>query len=172
MNLQDLLESVDGLASIYSFDILPDGSFSEIRLMGVNKQNEGMLHLTPDTPEFKPGMPYRNFWMDLNFERFLYKCGSSRQSLYSYVNARGFWLKGLYVPLTNLDTPPAEDGTSTVYALYILEYSNDSESESMSQNSADVSAAVINISIKLHGLDGFEQSMTAAAEEIQKICSA
>ena len=172
MNLQDLLESVDGLASIYSFDILPDGSFSEIRLMGVNKQNEGMLHLTPDTPEFKPGMPYRNFWMDLNFERFLYKCGSSRQSLYSYVNARGFWLKGLYVPLTNLDTPPAEDGTSTVYALYILEYSNDSESESMSQNSADVSSAVINISIKLHGLDGFEQSMTAAAEEIQKICSA
>ena len=39
MDYQSWLEGIDGLASLYSFDILPDGSYSEIRLMGVNKQN-------------------------------------------------------------------------------------------------------------------------------------
>ena len=44
MDYQSWIEGIDGLASLYSFDILPDGSFSEIRLIAVNKQNEGMLH--------------------------------------------------------------------------------------------------------------------------------
>lgn len=166
------LEGIDGLASLYSFDILPDGSYSEIRLMGVNKQNEGMLKFSPDAPEFYPGIPYRTYWMDLNFERYLYRCGSTKQSLYSYVNARGFWLKGFYIPIVNFDSLPSENGTKTVYCLYILEYSNDLETESMSQNSADVANAVTNISIKLHEMQDFYQSIAAAAAEIEKICDA
>ena len=172
MDYQSWLEGVDGLASLYAFDILPDGSFSEIRLMGVNKQNEGMLHFRPDAPAFYPGIPYRNYWMDLNFERYLYRSGSTRKSLYSYVNARGFWLKGFYFPVTNFDTAPTEDGTKTVYCLYILEYSDDIETESMSQHSADVATAITNLSIKLHEMQDFYQEMAAAAEEIKKICGA
>ncbi|MBR6045138.1 MAG: GGDEF domain-containing protein [Ruminococcus sp.] len=172
MDYQDFLEGVDALASLYSFDILPDGSFSEIRLMGVNRQNEGMLHFSPDAPEFYPGIPYRYYWKDLNFERVLYKSGSERRSLYSYVNARGFWLKGFYIPVSNFDTPPAEDGTKTVYCLYILEYANDIETDSMSQHSADVASSVTNISIKLHEMQDFYQAMSAAASEIKTICGA
>jgi diguanylate cyclase (GGDEF)-like protein len=172
MDYQAWLEGVDALASLYSFDILPDGSFSEIRLMGVNKQNVGMLHFRPDAPEFYPGIPYRNYWMDLNFERYLYQSGSTKRSLYSYVNARGHWLKGFYIPVSSLDAPPAEDGTRTVYCLYILEYSDDIETENMSQHSADVAAAVTNISIKLHEMQDFYQQMAAAASEIKAICGA
>ena len=172
MDYQSWIEGIDGLASLYSFDILPDGSFSEIRLMAVNSQNEGMLHFSPDAPEFYPGIPYRNYWMDLNFERYLYESGSRKKSLYSYVNARGFWLKGFYIPVTNMDTVPAEDGTKTVHVLYILEYADDIETESMSQHSADVATAVTNISIKLHEVQDFEQAMAATAAEIKKICAA
>lgn len=172
MDHQSWLEGIDGLASLYSFDILPDGSFSEIRLMGVNKQNEGMLHFSPDAPEFYPGIPYRNYWMDLNFERYVYKSGSEKKSLYSYVNARGFWLKGFYIPISNLGVPDEKDGVKTVYCLYILEYANDIETESMSQNSADVATAVTNISIKLHEMQDFYQAMAAAAKEIKDICGA
>lgn len=172
MDYQSWLEGVDGLASLYSFDILPDGSFSEIRLMGVNKQNEGMLHFRPDTPEFYPGIPYRNYWMDLNFESFLYRSGSERKSLYSYVNARGYWLKGFYIPIANPDEAPAENGTKTVYCLYILEYADDLETESLLQHSADVADAVTNLSIKLHEVQDFYQAMAAAAAEIQSVCSA
>ena len=172
MDLQSWLEGVDGLASLYSFDILPDGSFSEIRLMGVNKQNEGMLHFRPDAPEFYPGIPYRNYWMDLNFERYLYKSGSTTKSLFSYVNARGFWMKCFYIPVKDTDAAPSDEGTKTVYCLYILEYSDDIETDSMSQQTADVSAAVTNISIKLHEMRDFNQALSAASAEIQKICGA
>jgi len=172
MDYQSWIEGIDGLASLYSFDILPDGSFSEIRLMAVNKQNEGMLHFSPDAPEFYPGIPYRNYWMDLNFERYLYESGSRKKSLYSYVNARGFWLKGFYIPVSNADSSSSEADKKTLYVLYILEYADNIETESMSQHSANVATAVTNISIKLHEVQDFEQAMAAAAAEIKKICGA
>ena len=172
MDFQSWLEGVNGLASLYSFDILPDGSFSEIRLMGVNSQNNAMLHFSPDAPEFYPGIPYRRYWMDLNFERYVYKSGSSRQSLYSYVNARGYWLKGFYIPVCDADQIPADDGKKTVYVLYILEYSDDIETAAMSQHTADVAAAVTNMSIKLHEMQDIYQALAAASAEIKEICSA
>ncbi|WP_026517023.1 hypothetical protein [Butyrivibrio sp. MC2021] len=61
MDYQSWIEGINGWASLYAFDILPDGSYSEIRLMAVNKMNELMLHMTPDAPEFYPGIPYRNY---------------------------------------------------------------------------------------------------------------
>ena len=161
MDYQAWLEGFDALVSLYSFDILPDGSFSEIRLEGVNKMNEGMLHFNPNAPEFYPGIPYRNYWMDLNFERYLYRSGSTKKSLYSYVNARGFWLKGFYIPIATFDEV-SEGGTKKVYCLYILEYSEDIQTESMSQHSADVANAVTNLSIKLHEEQDFYQSLAAA----------
>ena len=172
MNLQSWLEGIDGLASLYSFDIYPDGCFSEIRLMGVNKQNEGMLHFSPDAPEFYPGIPYRNYWMDLNFERYLYKSGSTKKSLYSYVNARGYWLKGFYIPVCDADAVPSDNGVKTVYCMYILEYSDELESKSMSQHSADVANAVTNISIKLHEMQDFYQALMAVSAEMKELCGA
>ena len=136
MEYKSWIEGIDGLASLYSFDIQQDGSFSEIRLMAVNQMNSGMLMMNPDAPDFYPGIPYRTYWMDLNFENFIYKCGSTHQSLYSYVNARGVWLKGFYIPIAASIFEDAEYAQSnkekqTVYALYILMYSNDVETDSI-----------------------------------------
>ena len=173
MDYQSWIEGINGLASLYSFDVLDDGTFSEIRLMAVNKQNVGMLQMNPQAPEFYPGIPYRNYWMDLNFESFVYKCASTGQPLYSYVNARGVWLKGFYLPVK--DTEFDDAGTEppkTFYCLYVISYSDKVESESMSQKSSDVASSVMEISIKLHETPDFYQSMAAAAREIKKICGA
>ena len=167
MDYQSWIEGIDGLASLYSFDIMPDGNFSEIRLMAVNKQNVGMLKMNPNAPEFYPGIPYRNFWMDLNFESFVYKCASTKQPLYSYVNARGVWLKGFYIPIAG-----DPDSPNTVYCLYIITYSYDVETNSMSQKSSEVAKAVMELSIKLHKSHDFYQAMAATAGEIKKICGA
>ena len=107
MDFQSWITNIDGLAGVYAFDILPDGSFSEIRLMAVNKQNEGILFRRPDAPEFYPGIPYREYWSDVNFEDYVYRCASTGQPLYSYVNAHGFWLKGFYLPVTEPGTASA-----------------------------------------------------------------
>ena len=170
MDYQAWIEGIDGLASLYSFDITADEKYSEIRLMAVNKQNEGMLHFRPDAPEFYPGIPYRNYWMDLNFERYLYESGSKKHSLYSYVNARGFWMKCFYIPVSSFDEAPADDGTRTVYCLYILEYASDVETGSMSQHSAEVTNAITNLSIRLHEVQDFTSAIMAAAADIRKIC--
>lgn len=175
MDFQSWIEGINGLASLYSFDILEDGSFSEIRLMAVNQQNVGMLQMNPNAPEFYPGIPYRNYWMDLNFESFVYKCASTSQPLYSYVNARGVWLKGFYIPIRDFELL-GEEGSdqqkTTVYCLYIITYSDKVETDSMSQKSSDVANAVMEISIKLHESTDFYQSMASTAAEIKKVCGA
>ena len=175
MDFQTWIEGIDGLASLYSFDILPDGSNSEIRLMAVNRQNIGMLQMNPNAPEFYPGIPYRNYWMDLNFESFVYKCAGTGQPLYSYVNARGVWLKGFYIPIRNLEDPAGEengDGSRTVYCLYIITYSEVAEADSMSQKSAEVAKEVMELSIRLHETRGFYQGMSETAKEIRSFCQA
>ena len=175
MDFQSWIEGINGLASLYSFDILDDGSFGEIRLMAVNQQNVGMLQMNPNAPEFYPGIPYRNYWMDLNFESFVYKCASTSQPLYSYVNARGVWLKGFYIPIRDFELL-GEEGSdqqkTTVYCLYIITYSDKVETDSMSQKSSDVANAVMEISIKLHESTDFYQSMASTAAEIKKVCGA
>ena len=175
MDFQPWIEGFEGLASLYSFDIMPDGTFSEIRLMAVSEQSSGMLHMNPAAPEFYPGIPYRNFWMDLNFESFVYKCASTNKPLYSYVNARGVWLKGFYIPIreTEFKEPDLKEGDKkTVYCLYIIDYSDNVETDSMSQVSSEVATAAVGIGIKLHGSNDFYESMAAAAAEIRKVCGA
>ena len=108
MDFQSWIENVEGWASVYAFDILPDGSFSEIRLMAFNSQNVFMKSLPPEAPKFYPGIPYRTYFTDINFESFVYKCASTHDPLYSYVNTRGVWLKGLYLPITEPGTVSAE----------------------------------------------------------------
>ena len=178
MDFQTWLERIDGMAGIYAFDILADGSFTEIRLMAINGNNAGVLNMNPDAPAFYPGIPWRRYFTDLNFESYVYKCASTNNQLYSYVNAHGFWLKGFYLPLKVDDDPtviPAAertDGSRTVYCLYVGTMSPEVEPEFMSQQSSAVSSAVMNISIKLHQTQDFSKAMASAVEEIRKSCTA
>ena len=175
MDYQSWIEGIDGLASLYAFDILPDGSYSEIRLMAVNSQNSIMLKMNPDAPEFYPGIPYRNYWMDLNFEDYVYKCAAGKQPLYSYVNARGVWLKGFYIPITDFEAnndPADASGKRTFYCLYIITYSDHVETEYMPNKPSDIANAVLEISIKLHETTDFFQAMSGTVASIKKYCGA
>ncbi len=164
MDLQFIVENIEAMASIFSFDVLPDGSFSEIRIMAVNKPFSGLFALNPNAPEFTPGMPYRYFFQDVNFEAFCYKCGSTREALYSYVNAHGAWLSGLYIPIMS-------DKEGTCYCCYIIKFTPELRSEEMTQRSAEVSNAVLNISIKLHQKQDFIKSMSETVSDIKKVCN-
>ena len=100
MNYQEWIDKIADLAGIYSFDILPDGSFSEIYVMALNKRNSVTMAMNPNAPKFYPGIPWRAFFTDLNFENYIYNSASKNEMLYSYANAHGFWVKGFYLPLT------------------------------------------------------------------------
>ena len=168
------IESFGGLASVYAIDILPDGSFSEIRIMEVNQKNAGVLANIPDTPAFYPGIPWRTYYSEINHEKLCYKCIRENTPMYSYVNAHECWIKGFYLPITPPDEIIQKDkseGRNTAYLLYVMERSNEVDSESMSKRSTAVSEAVINLSIKLHESQNFIQSLTDTIGELRKICS-
>ena len=172
MDFQAYVDSINGMAGIYSFDILPDGSYSEVRLMAIRGGVQGM---GPDAPEFYPGIPWRRYYTDLNFESYIYKCASSNEFLYSYTNAHGHWVKGFYMPLI-LPEESAEAQTDsrirTCYCLYTGTFSTQFEADSMSGHSPEVAAAVTNISVKLHESQNYYRAMAAALEELQKVCGA
>ena len=73
MNYQEWIDKIADLAGIYSFDILPDGSFSEIYVMALNKRNSVTMAMNPNAPKFYPGIPWRAFFTDLNFENYILK---------------------------------------------------------------------------------------------------
>ncbi len=176
MNYQSWIEVINGKASLYSFDILPDGKYSEIRLMAVNRESEGMVLMNPDAPKFYPGIPYRVYWMDLNFESFVYKCAETLEPLYSYVNARGVWLKGFYIPISDIwDEEPHEpkpEGTRTFYCLYVVHFTMQAKTESMIHRPIEVTNAVLDIGIKLHESKDFYQSMGDVIATIMEFCGA
>ncbi len=178
MDFQSWVSNFGWMTAVHAFDILPDGTYSEIRVMAYNKQYV-QIYENPDFPKFYPGIPYRNYWMDINFEDMLYKCGVSGEPQYAYVNARGTWLKGHYLPISEPGTdtaaapaPPEEGKPRTVYVLYVLSFSAQVNSDNMSQQSSEVAAAIMNLSIKLHESEDFEHAMATATGEIKKICGA
>lgn len=164
MDLQKFADSIAYGASIYSFEILPDGSFGEIMITAANDGFKAFFAFNPNAPKFEPGMPYRKLFYDPNFEIFCYRCASTNEPLYSYVNAHGAWLSGMYFPI-------ASDKKNIVNCCYILKISKEVETDELSKRSAEIGADVLNMSIKLHKKQDFIQSIADAASDIKKICS-
>ncbi len=173
-DFQGSVDRISGMSAIYAFDILPDGSYSEIRLMAIRGGVQGM---GPNAPEFYPGIPWRRYYTDLNFESYIYKSASSDELLYSYANAHGHWVKGFYMPFflpedADDTTAKTDAAGKTLYCLYTGTFSAQFDSSAMSGHSPEVSAAVTNISVKLHETQDFHQAMAAAVEELRMICDA
>lgn len=167
-DFQAYVDRINGMSGIYSFDVLPDGSYSEIRLMAIRGGVQGM---GPGAPEFYPGIPWRRYYTDLNFESYIYKSASFNEFLYSYTNAHGHWVKGFYMPMELPDSDvPSDSGVKTLYCLYTGTFSAQFEPESMAGHSPEVAAAVTNISVRLHETQNYHQAMAAAMGELQKAC--
>ena len=177
MDLQALVDKFKIIAGVYAFDILPDGSYSEIRIMAINNLDKMMFNSNSDAPAFYPGVPLRKYFTEINLENFIYSSATKNEPLYSYVNAFGIWIKGFYIPIDedgNLLNEKGEPNTSprTAYCLYMTTRSLEPETDFMSQHSEGVSSAVMNISLKLHETPNFHQAMAASVSEIKKLCGA
>ena len=165
MDIQKLVDNINSVAAVYAFDILQDGSFSEIRLMAINDAYAAILPtVNPDAPPFVPNTPYRLYFQDVNFEQFAYKCASTKEILYSCANAHGAWIHGMYLPINS-----GIEGT--VYCCYVCKHTAEPDSSSVSQRSSEISSAVLNLSADLHRSQDFTQSMTQTAKNLKMICN-
>ncbi|SEL07285.1 GGDEF domain-containing protein [Ruminococcus albus] len=177
MDLQALVNKFKIIAGVYAFDILPDGSKSEIRIMAINDINTMMFNMLPDAPEFYPGVPLRRYFTEVNLENFIYNSAINNEPLYSYVNAFGMWIKGFYLPIDeegNLLNEKGEPNTSprTAYCLYITTRSKEVETEYMTQRSGEVASAIMELSVKLNKMRSFDMAMKECMSELKKICRA
>ena len=175
MDLQSLVNKFKFIAGVYAFDILPDGSYSEIRIMAINDLNNMMFNVYPDAPAFYPGVPLRRYFTEINLENFIYSSAVNNEPLYSYVNAFGMWIKGFYLPLDeegNILNEKGEPNTSprTAYCLYITTRSEHAETDFMTQRSNAVSSAIMQISVKLSKMQDYDSAMSAAICELKDIC--
>lgn len=169
-DFQAYVDRINGMSGIYSFDVFPDGSYSEIRLMAIRG---GIQGAPPGAPDFYPGIPWRSYFTDLNFESYVYKCAAFNEFLYSYTNAHGLWVKGFYSPMEIPDDDidvKSEGRVRTCYCLYTGTVSAQLESDSMASHSPEVAGAVANISVKLHETQNYHQAMAAAMGELQNVC--
>ena len=161
--MQDFVDKIDGRAGIFSFDILPDGSYSEIRMIAINAQFKLFFEGKPNYPPFKPGVYYGNYFKNPNFESFCYKCAVTRETLYSYVNTYGIWLSGFYIPVDS-------DSENTRYCCYILKVTREIDADEASKRSAKISLDVLNMNIKLHKNRDLIKGISEVAGDINKIC--
>ncbi len=177
MDLQALVDKFKVIAGVYAFDILPDGSYSEIRIMAINDLNNMMFNVYPDAPSFYPGVPLRRYFTEINLENFIYNSAVKNEPLYSYVNAFGMWIKGFYLPLDedgNILNEKGEPNTSprTAYCLYMTTRSEHAETDFMTQRSNTVASAIMQMSVKLDKVHHFDEAMTVGMRELRSICHA
>ena len=175
MDLQELVNKFKFIAGVYAFDILPDGSKSEIRIMAINDLNTMMFNVYPDAPAFYPGVPLRRYFTEINLENFIYNSATNNEPLYSYVNAFGMWIKGFYLPLDedgNILNEKGEPNTSprTAYCLYMTTRSETPDTDYMTQRSSKVSSAIMQLSIKLNKMNDFTSAAAEGIGELNKIC--
>ena len=86
MDYKSICDWYTSMAAVFSFDQMPDGTFSEIRIEAMNKAYENhFTSLGLDVPEFYPGIPYRSYFYDINFERTLINAALKDDITYSYV---------------------------------------------------------------------------------------
>jgi diguanylate cyclase (GGDEF)-like protein len=174
MDLQALVNKFKIIAGVYAFDILPDGSKSEIRIMAINDINTMMFNTLPDAPEFYPGVPLRRYFTEINLENFIYNSATNNEPLYSYVNAFGMWIKGFYLPLDedgNIVNEKGEPNTlpRTAYCLYLTTRSAEPETEYMTQRSGEIASSIMELSIKLNKMQSFDLAMKECMSELKGI---
>lgn len=162
---QTFINAIQAQAGVYAFDKLPDETLSEIRLENINPIFDRIAHLNNmNLKEFKAGMPYGEFaFKDPNFEKICYNCGISHEPQYDYVNAQGFWISGMYLPLDS-------DNENTFYVGYIIKLSHEADSSAMTKNETDITSAVLETSIKLHRSNNFYISIKEIVNDISKLC--
>ncbi len=68
MDHQAFADNIKAIAAVFAFEVLPDGSFSEIRILAMNRYYAAVLpFVNPNAPKFAPNTPYSLYFKDVKF---------------------------------------------------------------------------------------------------------
>ena len=175
MDFQEFVNNIEPMTCVISVEKFSDGSYGNIRLVAGNKayvdsienpenvSSNQMLH-----NKFIPNSPYEKYIpKDLNFETACYQCAIQKKPYHTYIHPDrySFWIDMYMLPL-------ASDDPNIGYCTYTQEITIEKNDQRMTNLSADISAAVLQTSLKLKGTKDFRNTMDEVISDIREICAA
>lgn len=172
-DFQAIVDNMSAMACIVSVEHPGDGRNSTFRIVTGNKKYiDSIEHPVPGTEmlrdKFIPNMEYtRYLTRDMNFEDYSYRAAVEKKCLHAYVHPDRLpvWLNMSFLPLS------CDEGDFS-YCMYIMEFSQEADSENMSKISGEMASAVLETSIKLRGTSDFRKTMNEVIGDIRKLCDA
>ena len=172
MDLQAIADQFAGVTCVMSVEKKPDGGYGVIRIeTGNAAYRKSFLDAAgPGTsPEFIPGQNYEVYIKkDLNFEDFIYRAAVLKKPMHAYVHTSdrfNVWFNMFALPLES-------DNPDIGYCAYSLEFSTETNADELANRSAQITADVLKICIKLRETSDFRRSMKGISEDFRKLCGA
>lgn len=170
MDLNEFVNGFGSMTCVLSVEAKPEGGYGTIRIEAANKLYVDSLATMPNTAfeNFKPGEEYVKYVpQSLNFESYCYKCAVEKRPLHAYVRVESLnlWLNVFMQPL-NIES------SNKFYCTFSQEFSKESDSGLLTNFSAEVTAGVLKICVKLHGAPYFKKAIDDCLTEIRNIFNA
>ncbi|SHM87231.1 GGDEF domain-containing protein [Ruminococcus flavefaciens] len=169
-------EHIKAMASVFSVEVFPDGSYGNIRLVTGNniffqttKDNqskigdEGIYNT-----DFIPNQPYYHYIpKDKNFEEFCYNSAILGKTLHTYIRPERMpiWIHLTAIPLQS-------DKPNIGYCAYVQSFSEMPDYELMTNIAPDIASNVLEICMKLRGANNFTAAINDIISDIRNICNA
>jgi diguanylate cyclase (GGDEF)-like protein len=169
-------EHINAMASVFSVEVFPDGTYGNIRLVtgnsiffknteeNRNKIGEQGIYNT----EFVPNQPYEHYIpKDKNFEEFCYNSAIRGETLHTYIHPERM---PIWIHLTAF--PLRSDKPNIGYCAYVQSFSEMPDYELMTNIAPDIASNVLQICMKLRGANDFMSAISEVISDIRSMSTA
>lgn len=167
MDFQSLVNSYECMACVMSVETYPDGRYGNIRVVAGNQRHAERTQNVRGHA-FQKDVPYEEcFQKNLIFEDDCYRSAILHEQLHSYVDLAeyGMWLETYLLPLES-------DQENIGYCTYSYNLRPKTSATTRTDVAPEVSSAVLDSCIKLHGTQDFEECIGEVITDIRMICDA
>ena len=164
MEYSDFIHNIKPIACICAVDLLPNGSYGEIKILDANERYRQSV--TDDTSKFVKGKVYTEYIRrDHNFEGLCYECVDTGKSLHAYVDASFFnaWMELYMMPLVS----PFEDRACVLFS---YDMTPKADAAKLSDVTPDAASFVLQACIKLRETTDFHEALNAITHDIRLFC--
>ena len=146
-----------------------DGGDGEFRIVDGNEAYLGSFNMDSyQKHEFIPNSLYTDYLpKNLNFEDYCYRSAVKKELLHSYAYPENFhsWIHMLFIPLSY-------ETEELAYCLYVMEISQEFNSELLSSPRGDIYNKVLNTTLQLAETADFTTTLKNVTMDIRKSCNA
>lgn len=169
-------EHIKQIASVFSVEVFPDGTYGNIRLVTANDKFLKMVNAVYDMnngknmykTDFIPDQPYEKYIpKDHSFEDLCYRSAILGETLRTYIHPERMptWMYITTIPLNS-------DKENIGYCAYLQKFTEDPDYSLMTDISPDTASEVLEICMKLRGTNDFMSTISEVISDIRDICDA